>query len=260
MVDAMTPEDLSELRYAKGLLENPSLTARIAGALGKPIEAGLDRLPTGARQAVAAATRKSLETALAFALTTMDDRRRNSANWAHKVIAAATGAAGGAFGLPALAVELPLSTVIMLRSIADVARSEGERIKLPEAKLACLEVFALGGRAQGDDASDAGYFATRAALAKALADAAEYIVRRGATQQAAPPLLRFVTQIAARFGIPVSEKAVAQSLPVVGAAGGALINTLFVDHFQEVARGHFILRRLERTYGPEPVQAEYLRA
>lgn len=253
----MTPGDVADLRYAKELLENPSLTARIAGALGKPIEVGLERLPAAARNAVAAATRKSLETALAFALTTMDDRRRESVNWAHRIIAAATGAAGGAFGLPALAVELPLSTVIMLRSIADVARSEGERIRQPESKLACLEVFALGGRAPGDDASEAGYFATRAALAKALADSAEHVVRRGAAHQAAPPLVRFITQLASRFGIPVSEKALAQSLPVIGAAGGALINTLFVDHFQDIARGHFIVRRLERTYGHEPVRRAY---
>jgi hypothetical protein len=62
-----------------------------------------------------------------------------------------------------------------------------------------------------------------------------------------------------RFGVPVSEKIVAQSLPVVGAAGGALLNTLFIDHFQDMARGHFIVRRLERRYGKEVVRVAYLR-
>ena len=38
----------------------------------------------------------------------------------------ASGAAGGAFGLATLPLELPVSTVIMLRSIADIAISEGE--------------------------------------------------------------------------------------------------------------------------------------
>ena len=37
----------------------------------------------------------------------------------------ASGAIGGAFGLASVAVELPISTTIMLRSIADIARSEG---------------------------------------------------------------------------------------------------------------------------------------
>ena len=42
------------------------------------------------------------------------------------VLSAASGAAGGAFGLASLPVELPVSTTIMLRSIADIARAEGE--------------------------------------------------------------------------------------------------------------------------------------
>ncbi|UTW12556.1 hypothetical protein [Marinobacterium rhizophilum] len=36
---------------------------------------------------------------------------------------------------------------------------------------------------------------------------------------------------------------------------GALINSLFNGHFQDIARGHFTVRRLERVYGPEQVQA-----
>lgn len=256
---AMSSEDLADLRYAKSLLENPSLAARIMSVVGKPIEIAIDRLPEGTREIINAATRKSLETALAFAISTMDDRRQDAANWAHKIVVAATGATGGAFGLPALTIELPVSTIIMLRSIADVARSEGERIKSLEAKFACLEVFALGGRARGDDAVESSYFAVRALLAKALAEAAECIAERGAAQGTAPPLIRFITQVAARFGVPVSEKAMAQSLPIVGAAGGALINMLFIDHFQDVGRGHFIVRRLERAYGPEMVREEYLK-
>jgi len=136
---------------------------------------------------------------------------------------------------------------------------QGERIKSPEAKLACLEVLALGGRARSDDAAGSSYFAARGALSKTLAEAAEYIVERGVAQETAPPLIRFIAQIAARFGVPVSEKAMAQSLPIVGAAGGALINTLFIDHFQNIGRGHFIVRRLERTYDPELVRREYLK-
>jgi hypothetical protein len=255
---ALSNEDLADLRYAKELLENPSLAARITNVLGAPIEMVIDRLPAAARDVIGTATTKSLQTALAFATSTMDDRRQSAFNWAHKIAVAATGAAGGAFGLPALTVELPVSTVLMFRSIADIARSEGERIKSAEAKLACLQVFALGGRVRGDDAAESGYFAVRAALAKALSEAAEYIAGRGAAEEAAPPLLRLIAQLATRFGVPVSEKAMAQALPIVGAAGGALINTVFIDHFQDVGRGHFIVRRLERTYDPEAVRRAYL--
>ena len=69
----------------------------------------------------------------------------------------------------------------------------------------------------------------------------------------------FVTQIAGRFGVVVSQKVAAQALPLVGALGGAAVNYAFIDHFQDVARGHFAIRRMERTYGKEIVHAEYER-
>jgi len=53
----------------------------------------------------------------------------SSWDFLHKMFVATSGAVGGAFGLPALTVELPVSTITMLRSIADIARSEGEKIK-----------------------------------------------------------------------------------------------------------------------------------
>ena len=255
----MNPNDLDDLRYAKELLENPSLAARMAGALGKPIERGLSALPTGAGEFLANATRKSLDAALTFAVASMDERRRDSVDWGHKLAVAMTGAAGGLFGLPALAVELPLSTTIMLRSIADIARSEGELVRTAETKLACIEVFALGGRLPGDDASESAYFAVRLALAKTLAEAAEHLAGRGAAGATVPAVVRYMSQVAVRFGVPVSEKAIAQTLPIVGAAGGALLNTLFIDHFQDMARGHFIVRRLERVYGADVVRLAYLR-
>lgn len=256
----MTNDDLADLRYAKSLLESPSLAARISNAIGSPIEKGLSMLPEGANDIIITTTRKALETALDFAIATMNEQpQRRSADWLHKTFAGISGAAGGAFGLPALAIELPVSTTIILRSIADIARSEGENIQLPETRLACLEVFALGGSASKDDAVESGYFAVRAALAKSLTDAVEYMTSRGVTQNTAPALMRFITQIAARFGVPVTEKAIAQALPAVGAAGGALINTLFVDHFQNMSRGHFTVRRLERTYGSVLVKQAYQR-
>ena len=44
---------------------------------------------------------------------------------------------------------------------------------------------------------------------------------------------------------------------MVGAVGGAAVNLAFIEHFQDVARGHFTVRRLERVYGAEIVRAEY---
>jgi hypothetical protein len=169
----------------------------------------------------------------------------------------ATGAGGGSLGLPALAVELPVTTTIMLRSIADIARSEGEPVSQLETKLACLEVFALGGSAKSDDGTETGYFFVRATLARTISEAAQYIAEKGIAKEGAPVLVRLIAVLASRFGVIVSEKVAAQAIPLIGAAGGALINTIFIDHFQNMARGHFIIRRLERQYGTEFVRQEY---
>jgi hypothetical protein len=174
-------------------------------------------------------------------------------------LATATGAAGGAFGLATLPIELPVSTIVMLRSIAEIARSEGEDLAEPEAALACVQVFALGGRADSDDASESGYFAVRGMLAKSVTQAARFIAERGVIEEGSPILVRFITQVASRFGVAVTQKVAAQAIPVIGALGGAAVNYAFIEHFQDVARGHFAVRRLERAYGKEPVRREYER-
>jgi hypothetical protein len=254
----LTQEDGEALREAKSLLEHPSLAAKITGIIGIPIERGFALLPAKWSEVVQYATRTALEQALNVALLTIDDTgTRASSNRIHKMAVAASGAAGGLFGLPALAVELPVSTTVMLRSIADIARSEGERLTSPQAKLACLEVFAFGGPSPRDNATKTGYFAIRASLARSISEAARHIARKGVAQEGAPALVRFITRVASRFGVAVSEKLAAQAVPMIGAVGGALINSIFIDHYQDMARGHFIIRRLERIYDPELVKNAY---
>jgi len=250
--------DTNDLRYAKTLLENPSLAARVSNLLGTPIEKGFKYLPASWKDAVQRATEKSLEKALNFAIRTVNERTRPaSSNKTHKILVLATGAGAGTFGLPALTIELPVTTTIMLRSIVDIARSEGEQISLLETKVACLEVFALGGRSINDDGTETGYFVVRAALARIISEATNYIADLGLAREGAPAVVKLITTLASRFGIIVSEKVAAQAIPLIGAAGGALINTIFIDHFQNMARGHFIIRRLERRFGQELVRQEY---
>jgi hypothetical protein len=254
----VSPEDLQELRHAKELLDDPSFAARIANLVGAPLERGFQLLPARWSEVVNQSTRKALERAMQLAVSTLDHRApRRSSDILHKLAITGTGAGGGAFGLASLPIELPISTVIMLRSIADVARGEGERIKSAEAQLACLEVFALGGRTSRDDAAETGYFAVRAALAPAVSEAARHIAQRGVAQEGAPAIVRFIMQVASRFGVLVSEKVAAQAVPIIGAAGGAIINLVFIDHYQEIARGHFTVRRLERKYDADSVRAAF---
>jgi hypothetical protein len=259
LVRRPTRAELAELAEARSLLESPGLAVQMANLLGAPIEYLLMRqLPRGASRLVERAARRAVEAAFDTAVRTFaDDAPRRPSLRLHKAAVAGTGALGGFFGLPGLVVELPLTTTAMLRSIADIARSEGESPARPDTRLACLEVLALGGQGKADDGAESGYFATRAALAQQISAAARHLAG-GVAGSTAPALVRAVNAIAGRFSIPVSQKAVAQAAPLIGAASGAALNLVFINHFQRVARGHFIVRRLERIHGPAVVRSAYL--
>lgn len=255
----LSGEHLDELREAVRLLESPAFAIRMANYLGAPVERLLSSLPRHMAVAIRNATNVAIQRALDVALRTLPNGggRPRAHKLLHKAAVGATGGIGGFFGLGSLAVELPLSTAIMLRSIADIARAEGEHLGDPAVRMTCLEVFALGGKSASDDATETSYYAIRAALARTVSEAASYLTERGLASEAAPPLVRLVGQIASRFGIVVSEKVAAELVPLVGAAGGAAVNLMFLDYFQKVASGHFTVRRLERTYGPEVIEARY---
>jgi len=271
----LSPEDRAALQRAVRELERTSLAIRFSAILGEQARNLASVVPAPladvANRAAGAAIRLSLNLALkSLAGKPLQDRQR-----LHKSLAIFAGAAGGVFGVSSLPLELPFSTTIILRSVADIARAEGHDLEDPRAVLGCLEVFALGGRAvsaRGFDLRDSeeqesrlkdgafletGYFALRAVLAKSVSEAASYLTERGTASMAAPALVRFVAQIGAHFGVAVSQKFVAQTVPLIGAAGGAAINYAFADHFQAIARGHFTVMRLERRYGERIIRAEY---
>ena len=255
----MDKSDIDALRDAVQLLEHASLTARIANMVGKPVELLGRALPAGATQAIATATTKSLEAALKIALLTIRNGPQENSRLLHRTLAVASGAAGGAFGIFSLPLELPISTIIILRSILDIARSEGENLTDPESTLSCVEVLGIGGRTETDEAAKSDYFVVRGILAKSVTEAARFIAERGIVEEGSPVLVRLITQVASRFGMVVTQKAAAQTVPIIGALGGAAINYAFIEHFQSVARGHFTVRRLERKYGKEIVFNVYER-
>jgi len=258
MKEVINTNDLKELQLAKQLLENPGVAAKLTNMLGTPIEKGFEKLPENWKDKIGVITQKSLLKATDAAIFSMKENypEEPSNKW-HKLGVAASGGIGGFFGFTALAIELPISTTIMLRSIADIARSQGEPINEYESKLACLEVFALGGNSVSDDATESGYFTVRTILAKSIAETLEHLAAKTTTKRTTPSLIRFIAKISQRFGIQISEKAAAQAIPILGAAGGAIINTIFIDHFQDMAKGHFIVRKLERIYGEDQIRKTY---
>jgi hypothetical protein len=256
----LTREETEDLRRAVACLEATSFAQRLTDAIGRPVGILSRTVPQSARRAVAHASETALRGALKLALRTIDLKAPAKAgNRAHKLASAISGALGGAFGLAALPLELPISTTILLRSIAEIAREEGEDLNTPSAALACVEVLALGGKEGEEAALESSYFAVRAALAKSVSDSARFVAEQGLGAQSAPVVARLISQIAAGFGVVVSEKFAAQAVPILGAIGGATVNAAFADHFQTVARGHFIVRRLEREHGASLIAFEYQR-
>lgn len=134
----------------------------------------------------------------------------------------------------------------LMRSIADIARSEYADLDDVDVHLECVKVLAMGGRSSSDNASEV-VLSAREVLARAAGGAAANIGKNGIEKEGAPAFVRLITSIAERNSIKVTEKAAAQAVSVIGTAGGVIINTIFMDHFQDMARGHFIVLRLEKA-------------
>jgi hypothetical protein len=255
----LTDEAQAELRYAYRNLEHPSFAARLSNLLASPIEEALSLLPKNWRKSLQRSTQTSVYRSLKLAMLSMGSLEKVPAqSWAHKLLAAGTGAVGGFFGPLTTLAELPVTTTLILRSIADIARSEGEDLSVRDTRVACVQVFALGGRTHDDEAADLGYYGLRLTLGLHFERGIiEYAA--GAEGPHIPAFVELTRAIAARFGVVISDKAAAQMVPVAGALTGSLLNLTFMQHYQDVARGHFIVRRLEREYGARIIEQEYQR-
>jgi len=222
----MQQADFVDLVHAAQTLESMSLATRMSQLVGMPIEKAMAALPGHWSTIVTRITKTALKKALDGALFSLKSAPREPANKTHKFLAGLSGALGGSFGIIALAIELPVSATIMLRSIADIARSEGEDI---DTKMACLTVFALSGGGAASESADTSYYAVRSFLSKALSDSASHIAGRGLSKEGAPALVKLLSAVSTRFSLPVSEKLAAQAIPAIGLIGGASVNLLFIN-------------------------------
>lgn len=252
-------KEISDLKNSKQILENPMFLIEISNIVGKPIEKIYTLLPDGFQQSVGKATKSVLMKSLDMMVSNMNLQYISKPqNLMHKGLVTFTGIVGGLFGLTALTIELPVTTAIMLRSIIDIARCKGLNINDMDTKIGCLEVFALGGKSKNDDNSDNAYYLARGALAKAVTEANKYLLEKRVVNESVPVLLEFISKVAARFSIVVSEEAAAKAIPIIGSVSGGAINLLFMTHFQRMADGHFTVKFLENKYGKEKVKDIYM--
>jgi hypothetical protein len=147
----------------------------------------------------------------------------------HRLSASASGAMSGLAGLPGLLLDIPVTTALMLRSIAEIAREHGEDVASDDCKRACLEVLARHGPGEADDA-EVGYWSARAGLSHLT-------------------IAMLIRTAASRLGVTFSEKLLAQAVPIAGAFAGAGLNWTFMRYYQQIARAHFMVRAVERRAG-----------
>ena len=266
---SLSADELRFLDEAALYLERPSFLIRVADFVGQPAERMLKLLPQRTHAMVSQIARSALERAFGVAVRSLSSRRwpivgrwRPAAGpRLHVALTAISGGAGGLFGWTGAAVEIPITTTLMLRSIAEIARRNGSDLNDPETLMQCLAVFSYGSPKL--DAMESAFLSWRVAMATAVSEAATYVALHGAAgaaHSAAPALVQFLNKIAARFEIVISDKLAAEAVPVAGAVSGSLINAAFTDHFNRVAEFHFGILRLERQYGAEAVQAAYRQA
>lgn len=248
-------EEIQELRWAHTRLEHPSFASRLCSVIGVPIERTLKLLPQSWYHAIHVGAGKSIDRAAHVAINTLGDTSTVQARQAeHLGLAALAGALGGFAGPLGLLLELPVMTVLMLRSIAGIACTQGEDLATVDARLACVEVFGLGARSRDDDGAETGYYGIRGTLAFHFGGA---LGPSKISPKDLPGGMDFLRGIASRFGMVVSDDVAARLVPVVGALSGATLNLIFMQHFQDVAKGHFIVRRLERKHGSDVIRLAY---
>jgi hypothetical protein len=146
-----------------------------------------------------------------------------------------SGAVGGFLGMGGFLPDVTVTTLAIMRAIARIAQEEGEDLDDDDTRRACLQVFALtpgGGEASE---SELGYFSAR-------------LMMQGR------PMVMLFSEVASRYGLTVSQKFALQAVPVFGAISGAALNAAFLRHYRDLARAHFVVRRLERSFGAASVR------
>lgn len=108
-----------------------------------PLNRILGLLPKAANKQLSDLVGTAVMQGLDVAIDTLDaEPATTPATWFSSFLVGVTGGVSGVLGFGALAMELPLTTTLMLRPIAEIAQHEGEDLSQIESRLACLEVSA----------------------------------------------------------------------------------------------------------------------
>lgn len=206
---------------------------RLVNRLGTSLENQLSALPESLRGQVERVTAQALAASYGMAARTPDLGARGPL-----AAVIATGAAGGAGGLPTAVAELPVTVTLFLNAIRAEARDAGLDPNEDWVRAECLQVFAAGSPLKQDDGVNTSFIGSRLALT-------------GSAVQ------NLISAIAPKLAAVLGQKLAAQAVPVLGAVSGAALNAAYLSYYREVARVRFALLKLAQTHGTEAVEAEF---
>ncbi|MFN3992793.1 MAG: EcsC family protein [Tabrizicola flagellatus] len=206
---------------------------RLVNRLGGAFEAQLSALPESVRSQIERVTAQALEASYGVAARTPDLGPRGP-------IAAviASGAAGGAGGLPTAVAELPVTVTLFLNAIRAEARAAGLDPNEDWVRAECLQVFSAGSLLKQDDGVNTSFIGSRLALTGSA-------------------VRNLIAAIAPKLAAVLGQKLAAQAIPVLGAVSGATLNAAYLAFYREVARVRFALLKLAEVHGTEAVEAEF---
>ncbi len=200
--------------------------------LGTRLEAQMALLPAGVQRQIERLVTIALQQGHGMAA-----RGRSAPDLgprAAPVLAALTGAAGGAGGLATSLAELPVTITLIQHSIRRAAEAEGFDPDTPAIRAECLRVFLAGSPLSQDDGVNTVFLGARMAVS-------------------GPALQSLISSVAPKLAIPLMQKLGAQAVPLLGAVSGAALNAAFLSYYREMAQIRFALLRHAQIHGAETV-------
>ncbi|WP_157966446.1 EcsC family protein [Oceanibium sediminis] len=218
----------------------PSLIPRMARSVSRPVGFLTNRLIPAemveaallsADWAAGASIRKAAITHDFADLTACEEAAADIRRWALGY-AVTGGGAAGAFGLLGLAVDVPATITLALRTVRLTGLCYGFGADSRAEKVFILDVLGLAGANSRDERQQA-----IARLAREQADMAPdtwtKIVRLSGQSAGS---LAATRRVAATLGVNLSTRKMAQLAPVIGAAVGASVNAAFQNDVAAAAR------------------------
>lgn len=232
--EAMPTGEISELAVQFRKANGPVM--KLVNLAGSAVESALSKIPTQYQARIESVIAQALEASygLAASAPNLGDRGNLAA-------VLASGAAGGAGGLPSAIAELPVTVTLILNAIRAEARNAGFDPDDEAIRAQCLLVFGSGSPLATDDGINTSFLSARLSV----------------TGQAVQSL---ISKIAPKLATALGPKLAAQAVPVLGAVSGAALNAAFLTYYREIARIRFALLKLSETHGTEAVLDAFAKA